>query len=81
MCALYPSIFPPLIPILICSRNIALSPNAYFPNVLYDLRFWSTYLSHWHSQAHEAWYSLWYVDDDFVILPFLNNTPPFPLGD
>ena len=59
MCALlYPAIFFPIIPILICSHNVALPPDAYFPNVLHDLCFWNPCLPHWHSQAHEAWYSL-----------------------
>ena len=37
---------------------------------------------HWHSQAHEAWYSLWYVIHDFGLLclpeamPLL-TLPPF----
>jgi hypothetical protein len=79
MCALlYPAIFLRIIPILICSRDVALPPDAYFSNVLHDLCFWNPCVPHWHGQAHEAWYSLWYVDHDFGLLPFPSNLPsPF----
>jgi hypothetical protein len=58
--------------------NVALPPDAYFPNVLHDLCFGYPRLPHWHSQAHEASYSLWYVDHDFGLLPFPRN--PLPLS-
>ena len=78
MCALYLAIFLPIIPILICFRNVALPPDAYFPNVLHDLCFWNSCIPHWHGQAHEAWYPLWYVDHDFRLIPFPSNLPsPF----
>jgi hypothetical protein len=78
MCVLYPAIFSPIIPILICSRNVALPPDPYFPNVLHDLCFWDPYLPHWHGQAHEAWYSLWYVDHDFG-LPSISEQSTLPV--
>jgi hypothetical protein len=72
---IYPAIFFPIIPILICFRTVALPPNAHFSNVLHDLFFWNPCLPHWHGQAHEAWYSLWYAGHDFGLLPFPGNHP------
>lgn len=65
-----------MILILICSCNVALPPDAYFPNVPHDLCFWDPCLPHWHSQAYEAWYSIWYVDHDFG-----PHSSPFLLGE
>ena len=67
-----------VIPILIGSRNVALPPDAYFPDVLYHLCFWDPFLSYRDSQTHEAWYQLWYVNCDFGDLPFPTNPNPFP---
>ena len=78
MYALFPSYFPKIL-VLIWPRNVAFTPDAYFPNVLHDLCFRDTCLPHWRSQVHETWYSLWYVDHDFGLLLIPTHPPPFPL--
>ena len=73
------SIFSPITPILICCRNVALPPDVHFHNVLHYLCFGNPCFSRWHSQAHEAWNSVWYVDHHFGLLPFPTNSPSSPL--
>jgi hypothetical protein len=79
MYALYPAIVSPVIPILICSRNVALLPDThYFPYVLHDLCVWNPCLPHWHSQAHEVWHLLYYGTLIMYLAPFPCRAIPRP---